>query len=446
MRILFALVLGLFAECLADTAIVGGLGLNQNSNCDFPSFVLAESFNVGNSSATPVQMPVNFQGAILDVAIDPTRGTVVYVGQSNSNFPIIFVGSILNSEVTAIALPPNTDMGILYSVAIDSHGTAVIGGQDTVTNMPLIFRLPYQAASAVQISLPGTDQGIIYSVAIGPDNLAILAGGDYITGTALIYVLSSKANIPSIVSLPDSTIMGVINSVAVGPGGRAFLGGQNFNPPNYQALIYTLFPKNLAAEAVSIPDSNDGGQIFDVAISSEGEAILVGSASVSSENPLIYRIPPAGSSASIIANANGDSGYLSAVAISHDGTAIMGGEDDTTNTPLIYRLASGASQASSIPPPNSDHGEINAVAIGSDNVAVLVGEHFDGGTAPLIWTLSTKGNTVNSISAPNPFFHVAFYTVAIFDQDGRYDVRRMRPIYYQELNDTKNQLKQAGVL
>ncbi len=192
---------------------------------------------------------------------------------------------------------------------------------------------------------------------------------------------------------------------------------------------------------MTIPDPGDGGTINSIAIGSDGIAILGGS---TPSSPLIYKLLQGSAAASVIANANANGGFIASVAIAPDGTAILGGEDTDASVPLIYRVAAGATQATSIGLPNAITGQVNSVAIGSQNVAVLGGVEFSS-DAPFVFTVATSGTVAASIAVPNFEPQGLINSVAVYSCDGLYDIKRLRPYYFLQLNETIDALNQAGL-
>jgi hypothetical protein len=445
MRMFFLLCLSLFAQGQADYVVIGGFG-STGEGSDAPEYPLANQFSLGDSSSSVITMPPNFQGRILNLAIDPYRGTTIYVGENQDNSPIVFRGSVVSSAVAAVPLPSGIGNGIFTNVAIDSDGNAIIVGygQDPSSILPLIYRLSSGAREPVKISLPNENTGELFSVVIAKNNTAIIGGANTRDNTPLILSLSSGATQATLVSLNDlSPVTGYISAAAAAPDGSAILGGANTTTGDGEALIYSLPPGSLAANPISVPDSNDGGLVNSISISSNGIAILAGAVGTGASFPLIYSVLPGDRSAHLIANANDHEGMILSVAIGSDGTAILGGSDATTNLPLIYKLANGADQATSIQPPNPFPGAIISVAIGSQDIAVLAGTYIDR-NQPLLFTLPITSNEISSISASTPLDDLVFSTVAIYNYNGLYDIRRLRPYYYLQIYETTNKLNRAG--
>lgn len=444
MKKFFLLCLALFVEGGADYVVAGGYG-SIGEGSDAPEYIVANQFSIGQTSASSVATPTDFHGQIASVAVDSYRGTVIYVGQDQNNTPFIFRGSVVSSEIVQIPVPSNIGTGSFYTVAIDSDGNAIIAGQGMSPSpaVPLIYRLPVGATAVNQISIPNANEGQINSVAIAANNTAVLGGYDLTADLPLILVLPSGANQAIPVSLNDpSPVNGFINAVAVGPNGTAIFGGANTTVGEGEALIYSLAAGSLVANPISIPDSNDGGMINDVAIGPDGTAILAGFVNTPAI-PLIYRVPPGGDSATLLANADDHEGTILCVGIGSDGTAILGGSDGTTFLPLIYKLAKEATQATSVASANAFGGAILSLAIGSQDVAALGGSYFNT-QQTLLFTLPIADNIASSISTMNTVNDIAITGVAIYSYNGLYDIRRLRPYYYLQQSETITKLNQAG--
>jgi hypothetical protein len=441
---LFALIIAVtfFSEGRADYAVLGGYG-QIGEGSDAPTYPIADTFAIGNNSASPITMPQGFQGTVSDVAVDSFTGAVLYVGNDSNNIPFIFKGSVVSSEIVIIAMPAGLGSGTLDCAAFDSDGTAFIAGQDFSNDLPLILKLPSGATEATRISIAETDNGEIDTIAITLNNTAILGGQNLDTLAPIIYAIPTASNEATLLVLPDPAVTGIILTIAVAPNGTTILAGQNSTPTNGEALIYSMPSGSLSLNSVAIPGGDDGGIINQVAIAPDGTAVLAGSTFDSESFPLIYRIPLNSSLAVAVANPNEDPGLLLSVAIGSDGTALLGG--NAGDFPLLYKLAPSASQATLIQLPNDSEGGIISIGIGSQDVAVIGGGYFDTNQL-LLFTMPITANSPSAISTPNTLNDEAIVKVLIYDFDGLYDIRRLRPPYYFQKDETINQLRQAGLL
>jgi hypothetical protein len=194
----------------------------------------------------------------------------------------------------------------------------------------------------------------------------------------------------------------------------------------------------MEASTIPVPNIGDGSFINAIAPALDGTAIAGGGTAFL---PIIYRISPGSDQVSTIANPEVEEGAIYDVAIGSNNVAILSGY--TNNSPLIYRVPFGSSQATSISVPSSIFGILFSVAINSDNVAVLVGGSFD--YTGLIYTLGPTDTIASSIACSSPFPEFYFFDLAIYSSGGLYDIKRVRPYYYNQIEKTKNVLKQAGL-
>ncbi len=433
------LVFFFIARGEADIVALGGSGqTGEGSNA--PSYPLAETFNIGQSSAVAVGNFANVQGSLNGIALDSYRGTVLYFGIDANNNPLLFRGSVVSSHITRISIPHLPEGGEFNSAAFDSNGNAILVGDSN--NQSILFRLPFGASQVVGLTVPGADPITLLSVAMGAGNTAIMGGVNANSSVPVAYILPEGASSAISVTLPNLTSSGQINSIAVGPDGTAILAG--VDNTHTQALIYRLPHSSTVAEAISIPDPADGGQLNGVAIDSNGTAILVGATFSRDTLPLIYRLPSNSSSASIIANAGDLVGIFNAVAIGPNGVAVLGGTDDTNSLPLIWRVASGATTATSAQMPNATAGRIISVAVNSQNIAVLGGA-YDDATLLAIFTLGPIDTVATPIGSSISLHQEGIVALAIYESDGLYDIRRLRACYYLQQTESLVKLSASGL-
>ena len=84
--------------------------------------------------------------------------------------------------------------------------------------------------------------------------------------------------------------------------------------------------------------------------------------------------------------------------------------------------------------PSERPGSINSIAIGAQDVAVIAGQY--SGPDIFVFTLPITSAQFSSVQVSNPLSIGQINTVVIYDFDGLYDVRRMRPYYYRQINET----------
>jgi hypothetical protein len=382
------------------------------------------------------------QAGLYGLAVDPIRGTVVYIGQyiPTSGFstpPLMWTGSVVSEVITDVLPPSALNFGVLNAVAIDSNGTAVMAGSNYSTSGALIYTLPFGATSASSVSPPNSHYVSIHAVAIGLDNSAVIAGSDNDTYAPLIYLLPSGASEAIAVTLPDPSVEGFISSIAVAPDGTFFLGGQANSLP----LLYTLAPGSLVASSVTIPNAPFNGSINSIACASDGTVILVGFTGTDS---VIYKIAPNSTSVSAIPCPNGEDITFYSVVIGSNRTAIFAGGNFNTYTPSIFRLDLDTLGVTSIELPNTELGIITSIAINDTNTAVFTGGYGEASNL-LLFTLSPTSNVAVAIPTPDVRYLDTGYSVQIYNSAGPYDLRLLRARYYLQLNNTKNKLLQSGI-
>ncbi len=431
------LVFFFIAQCDADIVALGGYG-QLGAGSDAPSYPLAQTFNIGQSAAVAVGNFANVRGSLNSIALDSYRGTVLYFGYDAVNNPLLFRGSVVSSQLTQIPIPQLASGQEFNSAAFDSNGNAILVGD----NQSVLFRLPFGASQVTALTIPGTDPISLSAVAMGPGNTAIMGGSNTTSSVPVAYILPEGANTAIPISLPGVISNGQINGIAVGPDGTAILAG--LDNTHDQALIYRLAPGSTVAQAISIPDPGNEGLLIAVAIDSNGTAILAGSVFSRDDIPLIYRLLPNSSSASIISNAADITGYLYTVAIGPDGVAVVGGRDETNSRPLIWRVSSGATSATSVQTPNATHGTIRSVAVNSQNIAVL-GGFYDDATVLSIFTLGPTDTVATAISSSSSLNEEGIEAVAIYESDGLYDIRRLRSYYYLQGTESIVNLNGSGL-
>lgn len=429
-------------NCYGDIAIVAGYSQIDTSSSNYPSYPLADSFNLYGGAAVSIGVPSENQGIITCTGINPYTGTVLcggYYEVQNSILPFIYRGSVVGDLVSSIEIPSNP-IALINCVAIAPNGTAVFGGFNA-NNLPVIFTLSSEASEVTLVNFPNSSEAQITAVAIDSNGRAIFVGqmqGDL----PIIYSLESGASEATLVTLPNANT-GFINCIAIGSDGTAILGGKDTSIGSGVALIYSILQGSNDATLITTANSNDNSIINGVAIGPDGTAILVGSICSAPIYPLIYRVFSSSTSAQIINNPNADSGYLNSVAIGSDKIAIMGGTTpDSSGVPMVYKLFPGDEAATSIIWPNSEEGVINSIAIGSQNIAVLGGAFWTSNQI-LVYTLPTSSGVPELVSVPALGLEGEIQIVAIYSSsDELYDIRRLRPYYYLQKDETSAKLNQ----
>ena len=359
-------------NCFGDIAILGGYAQIDNNASNYPTYPMADSFNLYGSSSFQVGIPVEEQGLIECLAVNSYDGTVIYVGFHDVlNLPFIYRGSVVSPLVSPIIIPGNGSFGI-SCVAIASNGTAVFGGYDE-NRYPVIFTLSPGKSELDIVTISSSDMAAISSVAVDSEGRAFFVGQNISTLTPIIFSLVQGSSAANSISLPNSNT-GYLTCIAMGDDGTAIVGGRDTSTTNGNALIYEIPKGSSTANLITVSNFNDYSIINGVAIGPDGTAILVGAIGGSPFYPLVLTIASGNAYASNLMNPNANEGYLGAVAIGSDGIAIMGG--GSNNLPLVYRLFPGDLIPISIDLPIMEEGAIDSIAIGAQNIAVLTGVYY----------------------------------------------------------------------
>ncbi len=429
-----------FARGFGDLILLGG-AVSIGTGSDAPQYPVSRSLLSHESQTGTIAFPANLEGEIRKVAIDSFSGTVLYLGQDSNNLPLLYKGSVVSNQINPVPLPSGINAIEFVDAAFDSMGNAIlIGNQDEISG--IVYRLPLGANQLVPISFPDGDIGLLASVAVASNHVAYLAGqlGDMPVG----YSLS-----PSATELVPLEFMGVtsgtFNVVKNGPNNSLLFGGQNSSTDPGEALIYRLASGSSTPDLITVPGSDDGGSIYDLTITPNGTAILIGTTDSGGLTPLIYSLPQNSSSATTISNPDGNFGQLVAAATYSDGTSILVGGDYTTMLPLIYSVAPDASTATSIAPPTTDQGLLVTIAIDSTDLATFAGGYFDLGQF-LILSLPIGSTSPSLISSPSSYDTSLIRTIGTYEfSEGLYNINRLRPYYYSELYKNQAKLNQAGI-
>ncbi len=196
-------------------------------------------------------------------------------------------------------------------------------------------------------------------------------------------------------SIPVTGVsLGEVSCIVIDANGGVIFGGftSEFGAP----LVQRLKIGSSITTSVATP-LNQTGQILSIAITPDGTAILGGINNVGNNGyPLVYRLSAASNSAVYVPTPSGNNeGFIITVLARPDGSCILGGEDDTNSIPLVYKWENGILTLFSNP--NLDGGYILTGAVASDGT-VLLGGHDTTTSAPLIYRVS--GNTVEVIATP----------------------------------------------
>ena len=326
-----------------------------------------------------------------DIAIIAGHGETLGPGSNQPTYAVGNSFSIGQNLAYSIAMP--TDQQVFLSgLAVDqSDGTTLYIGNTNLTNFPVVYRGSVQSSSVEGISVPAV-QGYLNGVAFDSKGNAIIVGGEEDLGFQPIgYKLYSGASDVQSFSFSGLS-QGTFNCVAVGPDDRVVIGG---NDDNMHPVIYVLQGGSMQAIPVTVPNPSINCSLHTVAITSNGTALLGGIDNTNSQ-ALIYTIAPGSFSANLVSiPAPSNGGEIFDIAVGPDGSAILVGS--TTTAPLIYRWESGSSAVTLISNPSSN-GAFYGVAIGSDNVAILGGVQDD--FIPLICKIAPGASEAISIATP----------------------------------------------
>ena len=281
--------------------------------------------------------------------------------------------------------------------------------------------------------------GFISTLVVSPSDEVFL-GGESSQGSypPIVFVLPSGSNIASSLAVPDST--GIINAAAVGNDGTVFWVGEGGDMLG-QELVYRIVPGSQTIVSIPPTSLNDGGFFSAVAISADGTAFSGGGLE---EVPLMTQLSPNANSQVLISNPNGDEGGISAVAVAPNGSVIFGGMDRTVHLPLIYRLAPGSSSVGGGAVPTDENGKIVTISISEGNVAVLAGT-YNLAMSYLIFKMPVDGTSAQVISSQAMERFERLHDSFIYNEDGLYDIRSLRPYDYFEQVQTRNALNAAGL-
>ena len=319
-----------------------------------------------------------------------------HINAYSTRIPLVYSWETGDSDASAIVMPPlptGYTRGGITSVATDAAGNAVMVGTayNADGTLPLAYSWTNGDAEATQITtaLPAEcPRGSLVSVAINADGNAVMVGGaKKADGTAQIPLAYSwttgeaeatPITFPS--DLPDGFPKPNLWSVAIDAAGNAVMVGTAQIPTEdyflYRPIAYRLNKGVTRAEKITLPDLPDGesyGALYSVAINSGGNAVIVG-------------------------YAFNFAGY--------------------PDVPLAYRLADGATVATQITlptlPTEYTGAGLQSVAINADGNAVMVGwaKNDDGNQIPLAYSWKTGTATRITTDLPAGYTNGALYSVA----------------------------------
>lgn len=432
-------VLILSVKCYADAVFAGGKSYQTVGQ----NFVLIETMDLEDSSATPITIPTTGRGLIYSAAAGPD-GTVFLGGldDSNNDSPLIYIAAPGWTEAVTIPIADGNE-GYINSVAITPDGNAIFVGTRYagIASRPFACRLSAGDRIAYPITLPLTnegDQGELYTVTVAPNGVAILAGQTNFPTKPLVYSLSPKATSATLLTNPNAH-SGTISITARRLGNTVLLGGADLD--TRQALIYSIIAGSNTLSLIEIPGAEQG-YINDIAVASDGTAVLGGQTTLT-RLPLIYRMPARSDAVSLIANPVAHEGTILSVAMDPKDRAILGGRDDTLSNPLVWSLTAGATQASFIPTLDGIIGSIRKIAVDPDGTAILAGINSSMNT-PLIYRLAIGTTHLFPINTPGLPSFGDLNTVAIVPT-GLYNINRLAPLYNKEKYEVTTRLNQSGL-
>ncbi len=433
----------LLIPCRADIVVVGGSSLDFSDSCDPPTYPIAQSFPLQDSTSTPLNMPNSWQGAIYDIAIDGYRGSVIYAGEyllSSFSTPLLLKGSVVSETLSQLSLPETLAYGSFAATAIDSEGTATLIGKNQGSNSlrfsPLICRLPSNSTQATQLSIPSEILGELFLIKINSDDTAILVGYNYATHQPLIYLLPKGATTPTEVSLSPEYSNSSINTISITPDGTIFLGGGYSISSTLTPILYTLKPGNLVATAIELLDPPADSEVSQSASDPNGNLLFLLNSSTNGGS--VYKIA-SGSNLGVAIPSSYTLDHLDTLVIDSRGIATLSGHKLCSSIPFINRLNPFTAEFSNIEMPNSNFGIFISSALGSNNEPVLVGAYFDSNQLMVI-RVPPESSRATQISTPPLRYVDALYKVAIYNEEGLYDIRRLRPYYYLQMSESQNLL------
>ena len=289
----------------------------------------------------------------------------------------------------------------LFAVLISIHcgaTIAIMGGASAISGSTagpvLINSVDLYTSIATLDPISGTPTGQILAIGVDSQGNAIL-GGSNPSNEPIIYRLPFGSNTPVAIGVPGGA-MPSIYGIVIDSNDTAILVGEDDQTSPSVPIVYTLGSTDLTVTQLTLP-SPVHGYLNAVAIGPNGTAIAAGG-NTGTNVPLIYSLEEGSSTLNFILNPNGDTGSVNCVAIGPDNRAILGG-DYVSLAPLIYSVAEGASMATLISTPGGAMGTLICDAVGSDGTAILAGQ--SGSDVPLIYHLTSGDSSVTLITNPN---------------------------------------------
>jgi len=423
--------------CHADTAFLAGEKMYEFSS-SAPVYPLSNSLVIGKRQARSIPTNIQSEASFYGVTVNPYTGQTLFMGQTEEGKAILSYGSIVSSSLTSVPIPQNLSNSVLVSAAFQSTETAIIGGAQVYPYRPTACRWSSSTNELSSIELPGVLNGYIEKVAVFPDNTILLLGGDIAYSPPIVYLLPPGATTATPVTLPDVPAAGILYCVAISAKGVATIGG--FDGVNNKALVYRMTSDPSSAVLITGFDTMDGGTINGIGVTSNGTAVLAGETYTSS---LLYRLLPDSTTVTPIPLAETTNIRFTTVSMGTDNIAIIGGYNSSTQTAIISRLFPDKNSLNAVEIPGDNQFYILGSAIGTENKAVLVGLSND--QIPIICTVATKKGSASQIEASSNYTMGIFYNTAVYSQDGLYDIRRIRPYYYEDIQEAKNILQKSGL-
>ena len=270
---------------------------------------IAYRLNKGVTRAEKITLPElpvgESYGALYSVAIN-SGGNAVIVGYAFNfagypDVPLAYSLADGATEATQITLPtlPTEYTGPgLQSVAINADGNAVMVGEaknDDGNQIPLAYSWKTGTATRITTDLPAeSTSGYLTSVAINAAGNAVMAGGarnaddsDYIPLAYSWKNADAAASQITIPAMPAGYTIGTITSVATDAAGNAVMVGKA-SKADYSVQIPLTYSWNTGdASAIETPPPYHEypiGALSSVAITSDGKAIMGGSAIFAAPN------------------------------------------------------------------------------------------------------------------------------------------------------------------
>ncbi len=353
--------------------LAGGYAVNDDT--------VAWTVNVidlNNPSVTDISSSLVTSGIIHSTAIsaDGTKGLLGGEDDSSSptGLPIAYVVNVPTGSVTSIS-SFGTVTGQVTNVSMDPTGqSGVLGGGDTNSGSAFAFSVDIASATATPIAL--SQSGAVSAVALaapfsGSGNVGLLAGDD----TTNFFAYFLKGDKTAVLAATGTGIIAASSSSSDASGSYGIFGGDD-GAANPSPIAYFMNFSSSTVTSISMP-SGAGGEIFSVAVSQNGNAILGGWDGTLSGDVLLAFTSTVSNPVATPIGGLFSTGRITGVAIDSQGVnGLLGGGDLTSGTPYAYTVNFSAGTATAITLPSSGTAVMNdvlAVAISNNGQVGLLG-------------------------------------------------------------------------